>query len=111
MKDAYQIDLIVCNNKREFNKYSRTYGGKNSVTIDYITITNKLIKSNFHESAPHPIVIGVAIKTAFTNVFNKTDYGVQRDHQGGLERCHQGPGHQVRQDGVDAQGLVEPLRS
>lgn len=75
MLDSYKIDFIVCNNKREFNKYSRTYGGKNSVTIDYITITNKLIKSNFHESAPHPIVIGVAIKTAFTNVFNKTDYG------------------------------------
>ena len=74
MLDSYKIDLIVCNNKREFNKYSRTYGGKNSVTIDYISITNKLIKSNFHETTPHPIVIGVAIKTAFTNVFNKTSY-------------------------------------
>ena len=74
MKDSYQIDLIVCNNKREFNKYSRTYGGKNSTTIDYITITNKLIKSNFHESTPHPLVIGVAIQNAFTNVFNKTEY-------------------------------------
>ena len=72
MRDSYQIDLIVCNNKREFNKYSRTYGGKNSTTIDYITITNKLIKSNFHETIPHPLVIGVAIQNAFTNVFNKT---------------------------------------
>ena len=72
MLDSYKIDLIVCNNKREFNKYSRTYGGKDSITIDYITITNKLIKSNFHESMPHPVVIGVAIKSAFTNVFNKT---------------------------------------
>ena len=74
MKDSYQIDLIVCNNKREFNKYSRTYGGKNSTTIDYITITNKLIKSNFHETTPHPLVIGVAIQNAFTSVFNKTQY-------------------------------------
>ena len=74
MRDSYQIDLIVCNNKREFNKYSRTYGGKNSTTIDYITITNKLIKSNFHETIPHPLVIGVAIQNAFTNVFNKTDH-------------------------------------
>ena len=74
MKDSYQIDLIVCNNKREFNKYSRTYGGKNSTTIDYITITNKLIKSNFHETVPHPLVIGVAIQNAFANVFNKTDH-------------------------------------
>ena len=74
MRDSYQIDLIVCNNKREFNKYSRTYGGKNSTTIDYITITNKLIKSNFHETIPHPLIIGVAIQNAFTNVFNKTDH-------------------------------------
>ena len=74
MLNSYKIDFVVCNNKREFNKYSRTYGGKDSVTIDYITITNKLIKSNFHESTPHPVVIGVAIKSAFTNVFNKTQY-------------------------------------
>ena len=74
MSESYQIDLIVCNNKREFNKYSRTYGGKNSITIDYITITNKLIKSNFHETEPHPLVIGVAIQNAFANVFNKTSY-------------------------------------
>tara|TARA_Y100001973_G_C5024462_1_gene244835 strand:+ start:201 stop:638 length:438 start_codon:yes stop_codon:yes gene_type:complete len=74
MKDSYQIDLIVCNNKREFNKYSRTYGGQNSTTIDYITITNKLIKSNFHETIPHPLVIGVAIQNAFSNVFNKTEH-------------------------------------
>tara|TARA_B100000519_G_scaffold184485_1_gene178947 strand:- start:218 stop:619 length:402 start_codon:yes stop_codon:yes gene_type:complete len=71
MLDSYRIDLIVCNNKREFNKYSRTYGGKNSITVDYISITNKLIKSNFHETTPHPVVIGVAIKTAFRNIFNK----------------------------------------
>ena len=74
MQSSYKIDFIVCNNKREFNKYARTYGDKNSTTIDYITITNKLIKSNFHESIPHPVVIGVAIKTAFVNVFNKTEY-------------------------------------
>lgn len=63
------IDCIWCNSKKEFNKFIRTdslenetlESVSNTVIIDYLTIKNKLMKSDPYNTEPHSSIIGLAI--------------------------------------------------
>jgi hypothetical protein len=69
--EVTSIDCVICLSKREFNKYVRIEKDDVTSSIDYISIITKLVKSDFHNTEPHPFIIGMAIKNAFNNIRKK----------------------------------------
>jgi hypothetical protein len=69
--EVTSIDCVLCETKREFNKYVRIESDDSTTSVDYISIITKLIKSDFHDVEPHPFIVGMAIKNALNNIRKK----------------------------------------
>ena len=65
------IDCVICDSTRKFNKYVRIEKDEITSAVDYVSITSKLIKSDFHDVEPHPFIVGMAIRNAFNNIRKK----------------------------------------
>ena len=65
------IDCVICDSTRKFNKYVRIEKDDVTSSGDYVSITSKLIKSDFHDVEPHPFIVGMAIRNAFNNIRKK----------------------------------------
>ena len=65
------IDCVICDSTRKFNKYVRIEKDDVTSSVDYVSITSKLIKSDFHDVNPHPFIVGMAIRNAFNNIRKK----------------------------------------
>ena len=65
------IDCVICDSTRKFNKYVRIEKDEVTSSVDYVSITSKLIKSDFHDVEPHPFIVGMAIRNAFNNIRKK----------------------------------------
>ena len=65
------IDCVICDSTRKFNKYVRIEKDDVTSSVDYVSITSKLIKSDFHDVEPHPFIVGMAIRNAFNNIRKK----------------------------------------
>ena len=65
------IDCVICDSTRKFNKYVRIEKDETTSSVDYVSITSKLIKSDFHDVEPHPFIVGMAIRNAFNNIRKK----------------------------------------
>ena len=69
--EVNSIDCVICDSTRKFNKYVRIEKDDVTSSIDYVSITSKLIKSDFHDVDPHPFIVGMAIRNAFNNIRKK----------------------------------------
>jgi hypothetical protein len=69
--EVTSIDCVICDSTRKFNKYVRIEKDEITSAVDYVSITSKLIKSDFHDVEPHPFIVGMAIRNAFNNIRKK----------------------------------------
>jgi hypothetical protein len=69
--EVTSIDCVICDSTRKFNKYVRIEKDEVTSSVDYVSITSKLIKSDFHDVEPHPFIVGMAIRNAFNNIRKK----------------------------------------
>jgi len=69
--EVTSIDCVICDSTRKFNKYVRIEKDETTSSVDYVSITSKLIKSDFHDVEPHPFIVGMAIRNAFNNIRKK----------------------------------------
>lgn len=67
-----KIECIWCNSKMEFNRYVRNYGAP-SYTINYIDISNKLMKADKSIRKPSDRLIGLHIHSQLKMYNSKLD--------------------------------------
>lgn len=55
------VECIICNAPKEFNKFVRASELKNSKVINYVSIRNKLSKSDPYGKDPNDSIVGLSI--------------------------------------------------
>jgi hypothetical protein len=55
------VECIICNAPKEFNKFVRSSESKSSKVINYVSIRNKLSKSDPYGKDPNDSIVGLTI--------------------------------------------------
>jgi len=72
------IECVWCPSRREFNKFIKSVEKDQTKIIDYLSIRNKLIKSDPYAQEPSNSIIGLSIINEITRYIQNENSGVSR---------------------------------
>jgi hypothetical protein len=72
------IECVWCPSRREFNKFIKSTEKDQTKIVDYLSIRNKLIKSDPYAQEPSNSIIGLSIISEITRYIQNETSGVSR---------------------------------